>query len=74
MNTESLETAGKTIPAVLVATLLFEEFASVSAVNDTRSHSSSYRQNSVTTKITAVILILLSILIFKKTFDEERTV
>lgn len=71
---KSLETAGKSIPAVLVPTLLFEEVASISAVNDTSSHCSSYSQNHITTKITAIILILLSDLIFKKAFDEERTV
>ena len=73
MDTQSLETAGKTIPTVLLAALLFKEVASIFAVNDTSSHHSDYSHN-YTTKITAVILILLSALFFKKTFDEERTV
>lgn len=62
MDTGSLETAGKIIPAVHVETSLFEEVASISAVYDNSSLRSSYSQNYITTKITTVMLILLSVL------------
>lgn len=65
MDTESLEPAWKTIPPVLVTTLLFEEVPSISRVSDTSFHHFSYSQNYIT-KITAVILILLSVLILMK--------